>query len=64
MSACGPNPPQIAYTQQTLLPDVAAFVQVVRASLGPGSGTIVIDGSHAFGAVPTVLYFARLSMCT
>jgi hypothetical protein len=45
---------QVAYTQQTLVSDVPAFVRLVRASLGPGSGTIVIDGYHAFGALPTV----------
>jgi hypothetical protein len=45
---------QVAYTQQTLVPDVPAFVRLVRASLGPGSGAIVIDGYHAFGALPTV----------
>jgi hypothetical protein len=45
---------QVAYTQQTLVSDVPAFVRLVRASLGPGSGTIIIDGYHAFGALPTV----------
>jgi selenocysteine lyase/cysteine desulfurase len=46
---------QITYTQQLLIPNIRQFVESLRSVLGPNNGTIVIDGYHGCGAVPTSL---------
>ena len=57
---------QISYTQRTLLPDVAAFVEAAAAAGAAGPGPpplLVIDGYHSFAAVPTDLSAAAGRCC-